>query len=84
MCLRFAIIEENKDKYLEIASKCFNMVLEAELEATKLAGNSKPDGDDDSHDEQWFYHFMLGKIAEKKKDPPNVYLEHYLKVRYYQ
>ena len=54
------------------------MVLEAE-EATKVAANSKPDGDDDSHDEQWFYHFMLGKIAEKKKDPPNVYLDHYLK-----
>lgn len=35
--------------------------------------------DDESHDEKWLYHYMLGKVAEKKKDPPKVYLEHYLK-----
>ncbi|XP_050089319.1 calcineurin-binding protein cabin-1-like [Anopheles aquasalis] len=30
-------------------------------------------------DEIWLHHYMLGKIAEKKKEHPAVYLTHYLK-----
>lgn len=32
-----------------------------------------------NEDEKWLYHYMLGKIAEKRKDQPMVYLAHYLK-----
>jgi len=30
--------------------------------------------------EAWLHHYMLGKIAEKLKKSPGVYLEHYQKV----
>lgn len=33
---------------------------------------------DDSHDEKWLYHYMLGKIAEKRKDHPDVFIGHYI------
>jgi hypothetical protein len=33
---------------------------------------------DDS--EAWLHHYMLGKIAEKLKKSPDIYLEHYGKV----
>ena len=29
----------------------------------------------------WLHHYMLGKIAEKLKKSPSVYLEHFQKVR---
>lgn len=34
----------------------------------------------DSHDEKWLHHYMLGKIAEKRKEHPKVYLDHYVQV----
>ena len=30
--------------------------------------------------EAWLHHYILGKISEKLKKPPGVYLEHYQKV----
>jgi len=30
--------------------------------------------------EPWLHHYILGKITEKLKKPPSVYLEHYQKV----
>lgn len=33
---------------------------------------------DDSHDEKWLYHYMLGKVAEKRKDPPEDVIGHYV------
>ena len=31
--------------------------------------------------EAWLHHYILGKISEKLKKPPGVYLEHYQQVR---
>ena len=30
--------------------------------------------------EPWLHHYILGKITEKLKKPPSIYLEHYQKV----
>ncbi|XP_072355223.1 calcineurin-binding protein cabin-1 isoform X3 [Scyliorhinus torazame] len=55
-------MEERRDSMLETAKQCF-------LSATHCEG----DGDE----EEWLIHYMLGKIAEKQKQPPKEYLEHY-------
>ncbi|CAH1273708.1 CABIN1 [Branchiostoma lanceolatum] len=31
----------------------------------------------DGEEEEWLHHYMLGKVAEKRGNPPQVYLEHY-------
>lgn len=58
-------MEERRDSMLETASKCFQ-------------GASKCDGDSD--EEEWLIHYMLGKIAEKRRQPPKDYLLLYKKV----
>ena len=50
---------------LETASQCFQ-------------GASRCEGDND--EEEWLINYMLGKIAEKRKQPPREYLELYKKV----
>ncbi|XP_078277456.1 calcineurin-binding protein cabin-1 isoform X2 [Rhinoraja longicauda] len=55
-------MEERRDSMLETAKQCF-------LSATHCEG----DGDE----EEWLIHYMLGKIAEKQKQQPKEYLEHY-------
>lgn len=76
----FAAIEERKDKFLDISLKCFTDVSQAITDPTHELNLSKNQEDsDDNHDEKWLYYFMLGKISEKKKEPPINYLNHYLK-----
>lgn len=41
-------------------------------------GASRCEGDSD--EEEWLIHYMLGKIAEKRKQPPGEYLQLYQKV----
>ncbi|XP_055295611.1 calcineurin-binding protein cabin-1-like [Sitodiplosis mosellana] len=46
--------------------------------------NMKPlpaddESDENTDDEKWLYHYMLGKVSEKRKELPNVVIEHYLK-----
>ncbi|XP_055643034.1 calcineurin-binding protein cabin-1-like isoform X2 [Toxorhynchites rutilus septentrionalis] len=72
-------IEIQRNDYLNIAFESFNKV---NIEPTN--GILKEDhfgrGDAGIHeDEKWLYHYMLGKIAEKKKEQPVIYLTHYLK-----
>uniref|UniRef100_A0A4W3H4V1 Calcineurin-binding protein cabin-1 n=1 Tax=Callorhinchus milii TaxID=7868 RepID=A0A4W3H4V1_CALMI len=55
---------ERRDSMLETAKQCF-------LSAAHCEG----DGDE----EEWLIHYMLGKIAEKQKQPPKEYLQHYKK-----
>ncbi|XP_078611978.1 calcineurin-binding protein cabin-1-like isoform X1 [Branchiostoma floridae x Branchiostoma japonicum] len=31
----------------------------------------------DGEEEEWLHHYMLGKVAEKRGNPPQVFLEHY-------
>lgn len=73
----FAFMETYKDKFLKIAYNCFHTVDLYLLEA------SATETEDESHDEKWLYHYMLGKVAEKKKEPPKVYMDHYLKASKY-
>lgn len=75
----FSAIEERKDKFLNISFRCFSEVSEAVIDPThELNVNKNQEESDDSHDEKWYYHFMLGKISEKRKEPPGNYLKHYL------
>lgn len=50
---------------LETAFQCFQ-------------GASRCEGDSD--EEEWLIHYMLGKIAEKRRKPPAEYLQLYKKV----
>lgn len=64
-------MEEKKDQCLKIASDCFTTV-----EQSTIRPNG---GDPDSHDEKWLYHYMLGKISEKRKEQPEMFINHYIK-----
>lgn len=75
----FSAIEERKDKFLNLSLKCFLEVTEA---VNDLNGNKNQESDD-NHDDKWYFHFMLGKIAEKKKEQPMKYLNHYQKAAKY-
>lgn len=56
---------ERRDTMLETAAKCFQ-------------GASSCEGDSD--EEEWLIHYMLGKIAEKRRLPPKDYLLLYKQV----
>ena|SRR6218665_2663364 len=58
----------NKTEMLMIALNCYN-----QAEACAQESGNK--------EEKWLLHYMLGKIAEKLDQDPNIYLEHYKKVR---
>ncbi|XP_035021663.1 calcineurin-binding protein cabin-1 isoform X2 [Hippoglossus stenolepis] len=61
-------MEERRDSMLETAFQCFQ-------------GASRCEGDSD--EEEWLIHYMLGKIAEKRKQPPVEYLQLYNKAAHY-
>eukprot|EP00064_Thunnus_orientalis_P009324 superscaffoldBa00001176_g9347 len=61
-------MEERRDSMLETASQCFQ-------------GASRCEGDSD--EEEWLIHYMLGKIAEKRKQSPAEYLQLYKKAAHY-
>ncbi|XP_028269618.1 calcineurin-binding protein cabin-1 isoform X2 [Parambassis ranga] len=61
-------MEERRDSMLETAFQCFQ-------------GASRCEGDSD--EEEWLIHYMLGKIAEKRKQPPVEYLQLYKKAANY-
>uniref|UniRef100_A0A8B9IY50 Calcineurin-binding protein cabin-1 n=1 Tax=Amazona collaria TaxID=241587 RepID=A0A8B9IY50_9PSIT len=61
-------MEERRDSMLETAKLCFTS-----------ASRCEGDGDE----EEWLIHYMLGKIAEKQKQPPVVYLLHYKQAGHY-
>ncbi|XP_034068450.1 calcineurin-binding protein cabin-1 isoform X2 [Gymnodraco acuticeps] len=61
-------MEERRDSMLETASQCFQ-------------GASRCEGDSD--EEEWLIHYMLGKIAEKRKQSPVEYLQLYKKAAHY-
>ncbi|XP_056273916.1 calcineurin-binding protein cabin-1 isoform X2 [Pseudoliparis swirei] len=61
-------MDERRDSMLETAFQCFQ-------------GASRCEGDSD--EEEWLIHYMLGKIAEKRKQPPVEYLQLYKKAADY-
>lgn len=70
-------MEEKKEQCLKIAFDCF-MTVDQSTNKTHQNDTSGKRDDDDSHDEKWLYHYMLGKVAEKRKEQPTLILEHYL------
>lgn len=71
---RFQFMEEKKEQCLKIASDCFTTV-----DQTINVGRHNTGDEDDAHDEKWLYHYMLGKIAEKRKELPEIFIDHYIK-----
>ncbi|XP_041642921.1 calcineurin-binding protein cabin-1 isoform X2 [Cheilinus undulatus] len=61
-------MEERKDSMLETALQCFQGASRCEC---------------DSDEEEWLIHYMLGKIAEKRKQSPMEYLQLYKKAANY-
>ncbi|XP_053326414.1 calcineurin-binding protein cabin-1 isoform X2 [Spea bombifrons] len=61
-------LKERRDTMLETAKQCF-------MSASRCEG----EGDE----EEWLIHYMLGKIAEKQKLAPEVYLQHYKQAGHY-
>ncbi|XP_068952704.1 calcineurin-binding protein cabin-1 [Petaurus breviceps papuanus] len=59
---------ERRDSMLETAKLCFTS-----------AARCEGDGDE----EEWLLHYMLGKVAEKQKQPPAVFLHHYQRAAHY-
>lgn len=58
---------------MKIAFDCFTTVDQSK------ATNDEPNRADDSHDEKWLYHYMLGKVAEKRKEATHILIDHYMK-----
>ncbi|KFM73927.1 Calcineurin-binding protein cabin-1, partial [Stegodyphus mimosarum] len=65
----YELLQKKKLEMLEVAERCFR------------AANHCDDGGEP--EEAWLHHYMLGKISEKKRDGPEVYLEHYRKALMY-
>ncbi|XP_073322580.1 calcineurin-binding protein cabin-1 isoform X5 [Pagrus major] len=61
-------MEERRDSMLETAFQCFQGASRCEC---------------DSDEEEWLIHYMLGKIAEKRKQTPLDYLQLYNKAAHY-
>uniref|UniRef100_A0AAG5CSA0 Uncharacterized protein n=1 Tax=Anopheles atroparvus TaxID=41427 RepID=A0AAG5CSA0_ANOAO len=78
----FALVETHKERCLDIAFTCFNKVSLGKMcftEGHDGGGDERQESGHNHEDEIWLHHYMLGKIAEKKKEHPAVYLTHYLK-----
>lgn len=76
---QFTSVEERKDNFLKIASDCFT-------KGDSMLKNQPEDENDDdneAHDEKWLNQYMLGKIGEKRKEQPSVYMNHYLQAANY-
>lgn len=76
---RFAFLEEKKEQCLQIAFDCFTTVDQEKYFQNSDIDLEKPRNGEDSHDEKWLYHYMLGKISEKRKEPPSIVLDHYVR-----
>ncbi|KAM4808088.1 calcineurin-binding protein cabin-1 [Rhinophrynus dorsalis] len=61
-------LQERRDSMLETAKQCFTS-----------ASRCEGDGDE----EEWLIHYMLGKISEKQKLAPELYLQHYKQAGHY-
>ncbi|XP_018117362.1 calcineurin-binding protein cabin-1 isoform X2 [Xenopus laevis] len=61
-------LKERRDSMLETAKQCFTS-----------ASRCEGDGDE----EEWLIHYMLGKISEKQKLAPEIYLQHYKQAAHY-
>lgn len=67
MC-RFEVLENEKESHLDSSGASFSKALE-------LYQSDQGDAD-----ERWLHHYMLGKVAEKRRKEPVEYLQRYLTV----
>ncbi|XP_055540519.1 calcineurin-binding protein cabin-1-like isoform X2 [Wyeomyia smithii] len=76
--IRLDLLKIKKNVSENIAYKCFNL---ANIDKAKkdVKETNKLEHNGHHEDEIWLYYYMLGKITEKRKEPPVVYLSHYLK-----
>lgn len=76
-CLEY--VEEMKDECLLLTHNAFTTLIRL-CNSVKKRGNSNQESDDEEEeqDEKWLYYYMLGKISEKKREPPEKYLNLYL------
>ncbi|KAF6029656.1 cabin1 [Bugula neritina] len=71
-----------KTKKLELSSTEMSTFTELKgdmLERSRLCYIEAGRCNDDDFEEEWLQHYMLGKICEKSKGDPEVYLDHYTK-----
>ncbi|CAG9793211.1 unnamed protein product [Diatraea saccharalis] len=66
----FESLEKQKENMLNTTQKCFLTVLE---DLNSSADTEK------ANEDSWLHYYMLGKVAEKKKKPPSVYLDYYMR-----
>ncbi|XP_069674696.1 calcineurin-binding protein cabin-1-like isoform X2 [Periplaneta americana] len=66
----FEKLENQKEKMLDIAVKCFTTASKIWYAAGEDSG---------IQDERWLHQYMLGKVAEKRDHDPSVYLTHFTK-----
>ncbi|XP_075169816.1 calcineurin-binding protein cabin-1-like [Haematobia irritans] len=71
-------VDKRKDNLLNIAQNCFSFT--SSLQNSSLA---VMEDCNDTNDEKWLCQYMLGKIAEKRKQEPKLYLTHYLSAANY-
>ncbi|KNC26358.1 hypothetical protein FF38_13717 [Lucilia cuprina] len=72
----YDVINERKNKMLTIAYNCFSFA--NSLQSSTTSGNSEDNSD--ANDEKWLCQYMLGKISEKRKEEPKIYLNYYLMI----
>lgn len=88
----FEFLEDKKDKCIDIAHNAFTTLVKLAEERKQVSssreGGAGENGDgyeggesgeeeDHGQDEMWLYAYMLGKISEKKREEPHLYLNHY-------
>ncbi|XP_073826591.1 calcineurin-binding protein cabin-1-like [Musca autumnalis] len=71
-----AELEAKKLKLLNIAHNCFTIT-------NSIQNSTAEDQNADSNDEKWLCQYMLGKISEKRKEDPRVYINNYLSAANY-
>lgn len=72
---QFESLEEKKNDCLTVAHDCF-----ITIDALRPINEADKKTEDD---EKWLYHYMLGKVAEKRKDAPSMVIDYYLKSAQY-
>lgn len=63
---------------LTIAFNCFSLA--NSLQHSVTTNSNDINSEENANDEKWLCQYMLGKISEKRKEDPKIYLNHYLLV----
>lgn len=77
---RFAFLEEKKEQCLNTAFDCFTTCDQTKVAQPHDESDKSKKSEDD---EKWLYQYMLGKVAEKRKEVPSISIEYYLKSAQY-